>query len=233
MKYYSLILLVAVALNCQGQDTTKKLSRSSVSLAAGANVTYPTGSYLPGGPWGGVPLGSTAEWGSLSYSYLLLNSSHVSFGIKAGIGYAQYKYMGKFAIEVTYGPPILLQQINEDEISCGVFTNIKISKRIGWYNELDIVESWEASTRSSNMYGVNNDVLSNLPYGNYANLFLMYQTGISVSVTRHISLTPLISFPLLNVSALRYQFLQSFNEALPSLNDYSSFRTGLMLKYNF
>jgi hypothetical protein len=41
MKSFTFILILSLAINCQGQDTAKHQSRSSLSLTGGTNIVYP------------------------------------------------------------------------------------------------------------------------------------------------------------------------------------------------
>ncbi len=229
MKYYSILIFLFAALNCQGQDTAKNVSKHSISFTGGMNVTYPNGSWIPGGPYGGKPIGSAGLWSSLSYNTIFLHTNHVSLGLKLGIGVVQYVYMAEFVEEVIYGPPTVVQKINAITFSPDIFSNITISKTIGWYNELGL--SGEAVV----YYQYNPNAIGdgegyqpplNFTNENEFNLYLYYTTGISINLNKNITIVPLIAFPLLNFTTLSPQ-------STSYVNIYNDFRTGIMITYNF
>ena len=228
MKNYFLPIFILFALACKGQDSAKHLSKSSISIGGGINISYPTTITIPGGPWGGEPVGGTGTYFTLGYSYSLLHSKNIEFGCKAGMDYTQYRYNGKFAFEIEYGPPILIEQLNEGELFTGIFTNTTIFN-IGWYNELDICGSGAISNIYGTGFGVDDNIqYSDLPNGKDFDLYLLYQTGLSFPITNNLSLLPLLSFPLINFSNSNPEISQN-----NQVNAFYSFRTVIMVRYKF
>lgn len=229
MKYYLLLILSLFVLDSKGQDSASHLNRGSISVTGGANVTYPNGSWVPGGCYGGKPIGSAGLWFSLSDNFIFLHTNHVSLGLKLGIGVVQYAYMAKFAEEITYGPPTVVQKINAITFSPDIFSNITISKTIGWYTELGL--SGEAVVYYQYNPNAGGDGEGYQPPLNFTNenefnLYLYYSTGISINLNKNITIVPLIAFPLLNFTTL-------FPQSTSYVNIYNDFRTGIMITYNF
>jgi hypothetical protein len=231
MKKIAFIILSLTWLNCAGQtpsmgrDTVKQLSRNSISMAGGANITYPVvSSFLAAIK----PSVSAGPWGTLSYYAILHYSNNYSFGIKFGAGAVQYKYTA-IINEGDGNSTWTLQQINEIDISAGVFINANISKTIGWYNEIGILgEGVVYYLYNPNAGAINGyQPPQNFTNENRYNIYLYYNTGINININKNITLTPLVAFPLLNITTL-FQKNTSTN-----VNAYNNLRTGLMLTYNF
>jgi hypothetical protein len=241
MKYYLSALIITSALTCQGQDTTLHLSKHSISFTCGVNVIYPTvNQYSEYYNNLIIPSYSTQPWFQLTYNTVYRRTNYSSIGTKVGIGYIQYKYTG---VEYDYGtqpwPPVsiktALQQLNELEINVGFFINEKIFKRIGWYNELGIMASVElyqefdgAGPNASWSWG-NYYPLLNLTNEQPLNLYLTYETGVPINISKNITLTPSVEFLLCNVFAHALWL----NGNAGQENAFSTIRTGIMFTYNF
>lgn len=226
MKYFVSIGLFFIGLNCIGQDTAKHLSKSSVSFTGGGNITYPTVSSLST-----KPATCIEPWASLSYNIILNCNNNYSFGVKFGMGVVQYRY-NSIIIDESNGNKIgtqTLQQINQVVFSSGVFANAVLSKTISWYNELDFLGEAVVYYLYNPNAGGNNgyEPIQNFTNENEYNLYLYYYTGIAIRINRNITLTPLITFPLLNITTLFPQNIST------NINAYNSLRTGIMITYNF
>ncbi len=206
---------------CYGQDSTMSLSRSSVSFTGGANICYPDVSSIPGTPWGGPGRVGVGPLISLSYNYSFHSPGYIPLGLKLGLGFAQYNFI--FPWEISYGD----QQMNEAEAYVGLYANVKFSRKTGWYNELDLF--WSGAINGSD-YWIS---WSNLPYGNYSNLFLMYQSGVSIYISRKVTVTPLVAFPVISFTALYNSVRTNANQSFYCANAFSSLRTVIMVTYNF
>ncbi len=201
MKHCILHVLLFIGLNSQGQDSTKSLSRSSVSFYGGVNritgfVLLP----ILAGPWADnvLPGTSVQSCFSFSYNYLLLERKHFSLGIKLGVGYSQNNYTGKIPWEISYGPPESLEQINRGEFCGGVFAEfIKIHK-LGWYNQLELIGNVPLYSKVETPL-INPGDFADI---NDIDLHLFYQTGISILINENFTLIPTIGCSLIDVSAM-------------------------------
>lgn len=221
------IIAFLTAVHCFGQtktsgrDSIPLSGRNSVSFTGGTNITYPIVHSIPYTPWGGLGLLKASPWLSIAYGHSLRYTNHFSLGLKLGAGITQYDF--SIPWEISYYE----NRVNEMELYTGIFTNIRISKKVGWHSELDAF--WSSKMKCNSNWG--NSIWSALPYGNYSNLFLLYQTGISFSLCKNFALTPILAFPIINFSALLDKV--DTQSHIVVANAYSSLRTGITLSYNF
>lgn len=227
MKYYFSLFLVLLALISKGQDSTKHLSRSSISFTAGTNIVYPNthqidrmfygfNSFWNGGAvwnYAITPVTSISPCIALTYNYLLHQSTHFSFTLNSGITYTEYIY--KMNATGTYetseikdnGTYMAEAKANVVELHLGISANYRILKKVSWHNKIDFVEGFynrSFPTFSTNapsaspFYTITDAINANA--STYAYLF--YETGFNFQLSDKLSVLPTIAIPLFNVGFL-------------------------------
>lgn len=240
MKYYSIILIFA-ALNCQGQDTAKHLSKSSISFTAGTNIVYPgtkqviNNTTIGPNPYWEMPVWnltitpttSASSYFSLNYSYNFHSNAHFHYSITAGFTYLRYSYQMNahgYFYTGSYDSGTFKAQtnINACELNIGMSADYKITHKLSWHNELSIIEGYY----NNSSFSVSTNAPTSAPfeqainpYGYYTinNMYtyLFYKTGLNISLSENISLMPELTLPLLNLLFLS-ENKEPYNYTLPA-----------------
>jgi hypothetical protein len=228
MKYSSFLILVLFAFNSKGQDSTKHVSKHSISFTCGTNIVYPNthqftsmqeGGFNPFWDGGSVwkytitPVTSVNPWIALTYNYLLHQYAHFYFALNTRVSYVQYSYKmnasGRYQSLETNDSGTYTAETHASvfELNVGISANYRIVNKLTWHNTIDITEglySRSFPTFSTNapsaapFYAITDGI--NTSGASYAYLF--YETGFDFPLTEKLSIMPTIEIPLFNVGFL-------------------------------
>jgi hypothetical protein len=228
MKYYSFLILVLAVLNAKGQDSTKHVSKHSISFTCGTNIVYPNthqfssveeGGFNPFWDGGAVwnykitPVTSVNPWITLNYNYLLHQYAHFSFALDFGASYLQYTYKmnatGRYqSLEINdTGIYTAEARASVFELNLGISANYRIVNKLTWHNTITLTEG--LYSRSFPIFSTN--APSSAPFyetTQYINTnastyaYIYYETGFDFQVCDKLSIMPTIEIPVFNVGFL-------------------------------
>ncbi len=228
---FILLILLFIVCDAKAQDTTKALKKNSIALIPDANITYPLFSNFTdhdGDIF--IPYANIAPGISLAYTHVIFSNKYTILSYKIGVGTDIYNYsMWYLPTGGNFGIPTMEKIINIS-LSPGIIILQKF-KKMGWQNELNLTGSYQVY-HSSSFTGLQNSAQI-VDYGNMDNdgLYLIYSTGLRFSLGKKYDLTPLISFPFLDLTNIGHWFFSHNSYAASSIPPSTSSITP-MLPYN-
>lgn len=226
--FFAISVCVISPFFASAQDTI--LGKKAITVEAGYTIAYPIlfSQYQYNATYSPVSGGGLQFLAS--YDYSLINHRHSILGVRFKAGYFQNHYL--YNVEQQGSDVNSSQYEFKSYLGAGVgFYMIKRKKKIGFYNEMNIFGKAQVADKFSNSNQQPRTI--DLACDGANNIYLNFQSGISLYITRNFSVMPFLAYPVFEISDVALWFPKLVTRYTNGVSNiyYSSFSAGVNLTY--